>query len=198
VIAREDITGLVLAGGQGSRMGGLDKGLQAYRGRTLVAHALRRLAPQVGPLLVSANRHVDRYAVLGVPVWPDAPSPAEAGPLAGLLAGLDHCATPYLAAVPCDAPNLPCDLVLRLSAAIESTQADLAIATTQGGERPHPVFCLVPVRLRDDLERHLHQGGRKVLTWMRSHRCAEAAFDDARAFANLNTLADLELPDAVG
>ena len=118
MIAREQITGLVLAGGRGSRMGGVDKGLQSYHGVPLALHALLRLAPQVGSAMINANRNLAAYESFGVPVWPDA-LPDFAGPLAGFLAGLEHCETPYLVTLPCDSPLFPEDLVARLAQALE-------------------------------------------------------------------------------
>jgi molybdopterin-guanine dinucleotide biosynthesis protein A len=192
-LARQDITGLVLAGGQGARMGGLDKGLQSFNGQTLAQHALARLRPQVGSLMLSANRHLADYAAFGVPVWTDAEAD-YAGPLAGLLAGLAHCSTDYLACVPCDAPLFPTDLVARLGTALQTEQADIAVAASADGDglpRSQPVFCLLRCKLHDSLEQYLHQGGRKVTTWMAQHRCANVLFQDAQAFSNANTLAEL-------
>ena len=116
MIDKSDITGLILAGGRGSRMGGVDKGLQTHLGMPLAMHALLRLAPQVGEMMINANRNLGAYESMGVPVWPDA-LPDYPGPLAGFLAGLEHCETPYLASVPCDSPLFPEDLVARLAAA---------------------------------------------------------------------------------
>ena len=118
ISARDDITGLILAGGRGSRMGGVDKGLQIHRGRPLAAHALERLRPQVGRLMVNANRNLETYRAMGVPVWPDE-VPDYPGPLAGMLAGLAHCETALMATVPCDTPNFPLDLVARLASGLE-------------------------------------------------------------------------------
>ena len=112
-IAREDITGIVLAGGRGSRMGGVDKGLQNHKGVPLALHALLRLQPQVGESMVNANRNLAAYESFGVPVWPDAQTD-YAGPLSGFLAGLEQCGTRWLATVPCDSPLFPTDLVQRL------------------------------------------------------------------------------------
>jgi molybdopterin-guanine dinucleotide biosynthesis protein A len=192
MIERADITGLVLAGGRGSRMGGADKGLRPLRGRPLAQHAIERLRPQVGPLWVSANRNADAYAALGAPVCADT-VPGQPGPLAGVLAGLAACATPWLAVVPCDVPRFPADLVRRLAAGLQAAGAELAIATTleDGAPRAHPVFCLLPATLRDDLAASLARDERRVLQWMRRHRCAEVPFDDAAAFANANTGDDL-------
>lgn len=129
---RADITGLILAGGRGSRMGNVNKGLQPFRGEPMVRHVLTRLAPQVGPLLINANRNLDAYAAFGVPVHPDR-LPDFAGPLAGLQTGLSHCDTTYLVTAPCDSPFLPDDLVARLGDALEAASADLAVAVTGDG-----------------------------------------------------------------
>lgn len=196
-LALQDVTGLVLAGGQGARMGGLDKGLQAFKGKTLAQHALARLRPQVGNLMLSANRHLADYAAFGIPVWTDAESELEddyAGPLAGMLAGLAHCPTAYLACVPCDAPLFPADLVARLGAALLADQADMAVAASRdpsGSLRSQPVFCLMRSDMHASLAQYLQQGGRKVAVWLAQHRTATVAFDDAQAFSNANTLAEL-------
>lgn len=188
VIPARDITGLVLAGGQGSRLGGVDKGLQVYQGQALVAHAITRLVPQVGQVMVSANRNLDAYARLDVEVWPDPPELAGyQGPLAGLLAGLGHCRTPFLAMVPCDCPRLPADLVARLAAALGD--ADLAIARTPQGLEP--AFCLMRREVQPALERYLAAGERKIERWTASLARAEAGFDDPAAFFNINTPQDL-------
>ena len=194
-IVREQVTGLVLAGGRGSRMGGLDKGLQAFQGRPLVQHALQRLAPQVGPIMVNANRNLSDYAALGVPVWPDELADYP-GPLAGLAAGLAHCYTPYLASVPCDSPHFPTDLVARLSHALTQQQAEIAMAASveEGQLCLQPVFCLLPVSLLPSLLRFVHSGQRKVDRWSALHRCAIVTFGDTAAFFNANTLADLQPP----
>jgi len=194
-VDRSDITGLVLAGGRGSRMGGVDKGLQMLDGVPLVQHALQRLAPQVGALMVNANRHLDTYAGFGVPVWPDEPAD-YAGPLAGFLAGLAHCQTPWLASVPCDTPRFPSDLVARLAAGLGD--APLAIATTleDGRVQRQPVFCLMSRSLKRDLEAFIADGGRKIEHWLARHRCADVPFDDASAFFNANTADELRRLEA--
>jgi molybdenum cofactor guanylyltransferase len=192
------ITGLVLAGGRGSRMGGVDKGLQLHRGVPLAQHALRRLAPQCGRVMLSANRHVDAYAAFGVPVWPDDPpqaEPAFAGPLAGLAAGLAHCETTYLASVPCDSPAFPIDLVARLAAALAAADAEIAIAAIRdeaGTLRAQPVFALMKTHLRDDLAHFLAGGERQVGRWTARQRQVQVEFGDAAAFANANTAAELQ------
>lgn len=195
------MTGLVLAGGVGSRMGGVDKGLQPLQGHPLAWHSLQRLKAQTRPLqhlAISANRHLDTYQTWGVPVWPDTLAD-HPGPLAGFLTGLCHCQTPYLLTVPCDTPGFPLDLLARLWAALQGQNADMAMAVvpdTEGVLRRQPVFCLLKASLQPHLATFLAQGGRKIGAWTDQHRCAQAVFDrptDApQAFANLNTLADLE------
>ena len=191
------ITGLVLAGGRGSRMGGIDKGLQLYQGRPLVQHALERLAPQVGALMINANRHLDAYAAFGVPVWPDSLADYP-GPLAGLAAGLAHCPTPYLASVPCDSPHFPTELVARLAAALARADAQVAVAAAveDGALRTQPVFCLLHTSLLPGLLAFLRSGQRKVGGWLATQRCVQVRFDEAAAFFNANTLADLQRPPA--
>ena len=188
-----DITGLVLAGGRGSRMGGADKGLQNYQGMPLAMHALMRLGPQVGHMMLNANRNLGAYEAFGAPVWPDA-LPDFAGPLAGFLAGLEQCETPYLVTVPCDSPLFPLDMVARLGAALEREGADIAMAATvEGGvARPQPVFCLMKTELMESLVRFTHEGQRKIDRWTALHKCVEVAFPDASAFANANTVAELQ------
>lgn len=193
MVERRDITGLVLAGGQGSRMGGLDKGLQVFEGVPLALHAAQRLAPQVGPLLLNANRHLDQYAAFGWPVHADT-LPDYPGPLAGLLTGLTHCTTPWLATVPCDSPAFPHDLVARLARAAGDANAPLAVACapdSDGRMRRQPVFSLVQSALREDLAAFLAQDGRKIGAWLARHPCVEVPFDAADAFANANTLDEL-------
>ena len=187
--AREAITGLILAGGRGQRLGGVDKGLQPWRGQPLVDHALARLAPQVGAMLISANRNLDAYASRGARVLADA-SDDFPGPLAGILAGLRAAATPWLAVVPCDSPRLPLDLVERLARGIGDAQG----AVVQRDERLEPVCCLLSTSLADDLQRYLEDGGRKVEGWVARH-ATPVPFDradDVAAFANINTPDDLE------
>jgi molybdopterin-guanine dinucleotide biosynthesis protein A len=199
-IAREEITGLLLAGGQGLRMGGVDKGLQLLHGRSLVSRVLERLSPQVGVSMISANRHLEDYRALGWPVHRDA-SPEACGPLAGFLAGLQHAATPCLLTVPCDTPHLPLDLAARLAQALDADpQADIAMAATAGTaaspspNRRQPAFCLMRTgqgRLRDSLSRFLQSGQRKIGAWAAQHRCVTVDFDDEAAFLNVNTAQDL-------
>ena len=188
MIDKHDITGLVLAGGRGSRMGGVDKGLALHAGTPMALHALTRLAPQVGRTMINANRNLDAYAAFGAPVSPDADGD-YAGPLSGFLAGLTHCETPWLVTVPCDSPLFPLDLVQRLAAALVAHDAEIAMAATRedGALQVQPVFCLLKADLRESLIRFTQSGQRKIDKWTAQHRCIEVAFDDAQAFANANT-----------
>lgn len=189
-ITRSDITGLVLAGGRGSRMGGVDKGLQMFSGQPLVQRVLERLAPQVGAVAINSNRNLNQYAAFGVPVWPDA-LPDHPGPLAGFLAGLQRCETPWLVTAACDSPLLPHDLVARLAAAAQAQNAEIAMAWAGG--RAQPVFCLLQAALAGSLQDYLARGERQVERWARGHRLATASFDtDPAAFANANTLDELQ------
>jgi molybdenum cofactor guanylyltransferase len=192
-IPPEHISGLVLAGGRGSRMGGVDKGLQNYRGVALALHALLRLQPQVGTVMINANRNLGAYEAMGVPVWPDA-MPDYPGPLAGLLTGLERCETPYLVSVPCDTPGFPLDLVAQLSAALVRDDAEIAMAAApeDGALRTQPVFCLLKADLLGSLVKYLQSGQRKIDRWTAMHRCVVVEFDDPEAFFNANTLAELQ------
>lgn len=195
------VDALILAGGRGSRMGGVDKGLQRLNGQTLVEHALARLRQQaggrLGAIIVNANRHLDDYRALGLAVWPDALADFP-GPLAGFLAGLEHSSRPWLLTVPCDSPRFPLDLLERLAQAAEREGADLALALGRdedGRLRRQPVFCLLRRELADSLRAYLQGGGRKIDDWIGSQRQVAVAFDapgdDPRAFYNANTLAEL-------
>lgn len=204
MIERAQITGLLLAGGRGSRLGGVDKGLLPYQGQTLAQHALQRLAPQVGPLMISANRHLAQYQALGLPVWPDAQDAVRItfdGPLAGMLAGLELASTPWLATVPCDTPHFPTDLVARLAEAAAREQAELAMAATRstdGQLRPQPVFCLMQTRLASRLRAGLAAGQRKIEQWSAQQRRVLVPFDDGSAFFNVNTAEDLAALNQAG
>jgi molybdopterin-guanine dinucleotide biosynthesis protein A len=197
MIARDDITGLILAGGRGSRMGGVDKGLQNFNGVPLALATFMRLQPQVASVMVNANRNLAAYESFGVQVWPDVLAD-YAGPLAGFLTGLEHCETPWLVTVPCDTPLFPLDLVERLASAAEREDAEIAMAAAReedGQMRTQPVFCLLRVELLESLVRFTHEGGRKIDKWTAQHRTAIVPFDlptdPPRAFFNANTLAEL-------
>jgi len=184
----EQVTGIVLAGGRGSRMGGVDKGLQPLRGKPMVAWVLERLAPQVDEIVVNANQNLDGYAGFGHRVVPDSLG-GFAGPLAGLHAGLLAAAHPLAVTVPCDSPFLPLDLVRRLKE--ELGENDLAVAKT--GDQPHPVFALVRRSVLPHLERFLAGGGRKIDAWYATLAVIEVSFDDQpEAFRNINTLDELK------
>jgi molybdopterin-guanine dinucleotide biosynthesis protein A len=184
------ITGLILAGGRGSRMGNIDKGLQTFRGAPMVLHVIMRLSPQTGSLMINANQNLGPYEGFGLPVWPDQLT-GFAGPLAGLQTGLAHCETDYLVTAPCDSPFLPEDLVERLAGAIG--EADLAVAVTDDGSRhqPHPVFCLMKASLLPHLTIFLQDGGRKIDAWYKSLDFVEVMFPDEAAFRNINTMEEL-------
>ncbi|MCC8394994.1 molybdenum cofactor guanylyltransferase MobA [Paraburkholderia sp. MMS20-SJTR3] len=196
-ITREQITGLVLAGGRGTRMGGVDKGLQTLHGEPLAAHVLRRLAPQTSALLISANRHSDIYAALGSPYRATVVADTVAGfpgPLAGLLAGMQAAGSEYLLSAPCDSPWLPTDLAARLAQALDANHADIATVTTldaHGDASLHPVFALLRTALADDLGAFLAAGERKVRAWYARHTTVEVVFGDERPFYNANSLQEL-------
>jgi molybdopterin-guanine dinucleotide biosynthesis protein A len=187
--AAAQVTGLILAGGQGRRMGGVDKGLVDFGGESLTARVLARLRPQVGTVLINANRHADRYAALGCPVIPDALGDYP-GPLAGMAAGLAAAQTEWLLTVPCDSPLLPADLCARLLTSAVAEDAEIAIATD--GTRAHPVFALLRRSLAGSLEAFLAGDERKILRWMGRHRLLEVSFADCpERFVNVNTPAEL-------
>lgn len=185
---REDITGLLLAGGLSRRMGGGDKGLLLLGGATLASRALSALSAQCGTVLVSANRSVGEYAKLGCRVVSDI-APDFAGPLAGIHSGMTAAETEWILSAPCDSPFMPGDLASRLCGAAEAHGAD--IATARAGGRAHPVFMLARRSLLKDLTDFLEGGGRKIDAWRARHRFAEADFPDAFAFANINTPEEL-------
>ena len=181
------VSGIVLAGGQGRRMGTVDKGLQLLHGKPMVEHVLARLAPQVSEILINANQNLAAYEAFGHRVVPDAIG-GFAGPLAGLHAGLCAASHPLVLTAPCDSPFLPLDLLARLAKAMNEN--DLAVAKT--GDQPHPVFALVRTSVRKNLEGFLSGGGRKIDAWYASLKVVEVSFDDeADAFRNINTREEL-------
>lgn len=201
MINSQEITGIVLAGGRGSRMGGVDKGLQNFNGTPLALHALLRLQTQQGGLLseqmINANRNLGAYEAFGVPVWPDTLTD-YAGPLAGFMTGLERCESPYLLTAPCDTPLFPLDLAERLAQAFDDEHTEIAMAAAleeDGQLRPQPVFCLMRSELLESLVAFTQAGGRKIDHWTAQHRTVLVAFDkpgdDPRAFHNANTLAEL-------
>lgn len=198
---RHNITGVILAGGRGTRMGGVDKGLQEFSGHPLVWHALQRLQPQVGPVIINANRHLSLYQQWGMEVHPD-PLEDFQGPLAGFLVGLQSARTSHVLTVPCDSPRFPLDLAARLGTALLAESADIAMVSAPEVDRngtpvlrAQPVFCLLAVHLQASLRAFLASGERKIDRWTAQHRTVLVPFDaqqdDPAAFANINTLADL-------
>jgi molybdenum cofactor guanylyltransferase len=192
-----NITGVILAGGRGSRMGGVDKGLQNFNGLPMALYTLMRLQPQVGEVMINANRNLGAYEAFGVPVWPDVLDDYP-GPLAGFLTALERCETPWLVTVPCDTPLFPQDLVARLAQAAQEQDAEIAMAAAReedGQIRTQPVFCLMRIELMESLVRFTQGGGRKIDAWTAQHKTVvvtfDAAGDEARAFFNANTLAEL-------
>ena len=184
-----DVTGVILAGGQGSRMGGVDKGLQPFRGRPMVAHVIDRLAPQVAELLINANRNAEAYGAFGYRVIADGIE-GFAGPLAGFERGLAHASKELVVTVPCDSPFLPADLVPRLHGALQAAGAQLAVAKT--GDQAHPVFSLMRRDVHESLRGFLASGQRKIDKWYAALAIVEVAFDDeAEAFLNINTREEL-------
>ncbi|MEQ6917302.1 molybdenum cofactor guanylyltransferase MobA [Halomonas aquatica] len=195
MITRDDLTGLILAGGQGRRMGGRDKGLEPFAGRPLVAHVRERLAGRVAEVLINANRNAETYAPLADRVIADAKDGYQ-GPLMGIYSGLRAATTPWLVVVPCDSPALPQDLVIRLVAGIGRSEGEnegknegeCDIAVAFDGERLHPVVALMRTSLADDLSEALAEGERKIDRWYARHAwCRVDVSDCPDAFANLNT-----------
>jgi molybdenum cofactor guanylyltransferase len=204
-VDKDQITGIVLAGGRGSRMGGVDKGLQSYKGTSLIKHTLLGLQPQVGQLLINANRNLDIYHAFGAEFSAEVLTDNLAdfaGPLAGFLVGLQHCKTPLLMTVPCDTPRFPADLTSRLAEALVQQHADIAMVSSPDDEgilRHQPVFCLIRKELMESLQAFTLAGGRKIGAWAAQHKLARVDFnqahDDPKAFYNANTLQDLQQLD---
>ncbi|MEJ2394309.1 MAG: molybdenum cofactor guanylyltransferase MobA [Candidatus Thiodiazotropha sp.] len=181
----DDITAVILAGGRGQRMGGVDKGLVEFHGRPLIEHVIEAISQQVHSLLINANRNLVQYQRFGYPVIADSLNDYQ-GPLAGFLAAMEVAQTPDIVTVPCDGPLLANDLVARLSAARERDQAEIAVA--HDGHRLQPVYALIPVALKQSLQAYLEGGDRKIDLWYARHRVATADFSDLPStFVNINT-----------
>ncbi|MSQ56462.1 MAG: molybdenum cofactor guanylyltransferase MobA [Limnohabitans sp.] len=200
-ISSQDITAVILAGGRGARMGGVDKGLQNFKGMPLTLNALIRLSGQVANVMINANRNLSAYESFGADVWPDSITDF-AGPLAGFLTGLERCETPFLLTAPCDTPFFPLDLAARLSQALTHHDAEIAMAGAPEKNkdgviqvRAQPVFCLMGIELLESLVRFTHGGGRKIDAWTAQHKTVlvpfDQASDDPLAFANANTMPEL-------
>lgn len=191
---RDQVTAVVLAGGEGRRMGGRDKGLVPLAGRPMISHVLDRLGGQVGRIRINANRGQDDYRGFGVPVDGDL-EPGFQGPLAGIASAIHHADTRWVVTVPCDTPLLPRDTVARLAAALEAQAADIATARADG--RLHPVVALLHRDLLEDLRGYLAAGGRKIDRWFARWSLAEADFEDVAAqLVNVNTPEDLARVEA--
>lgn len=191
---RDDISGVILAGGRGTRLGGEDKGLVHVADRPMIAYVLERFKPQVGPLFINANRNAARYREFGYPVIEDSAGDF-AGPLAGIGAALERCETNYLATAPCDSPFLPEDFVARLAAGLASAKAEIAVAACGG--HAEPVFALIATRLAASLSRYLAGGERKIMSWYRQQKLLEIDFGaDNSPFTNVNSSADLAAASA--
>ena len=185
----DHITAVILAGGRGERMGGQDKGLVQLWGQSLLGHVIDVIGGQVGGIVISANRNLDRYREFGVPVMADRMG-EHWGPLAGVATALRAASTPYLLTVPCDAPCLPSDLVDRMRVALESENAELCVA--HDGERLQNTIALLPCSLADELDAYLESGQRKVEDWLRQHNMVEVQFSDrADTFLNVNSAEQL-------
>jgi molybdenum cofactor guanylyltransferase len=193
MISRTEITGLILAGGRAQRMGGIDKGLIPFHHRPLIESAINRLKPQVGSLMINANRNIEQYATYGYPIVSDADS-SFSGPLAGFTAGLKACSTQYLVTAPCDSPLLPTHLVELLAAKMAEGSFDLVYASSKdnaGKTWAQPVFCLMHISLLKSLEEFISLGDLKIDRWFKELNSSTVVFDSESAFANVNTPEEL-------
>ena len=193
MISSEHITGLILAGGRAQRMGGIDKGLIPFHGKPLIESAISRLKPQVSTILINANRSITKYSHYGYPVLMDE-TPDFSGPLAGFSVGLKHCKTPYLLTSPCDSPLLPTDLAEKMAYQLEDDDLELVFASSKeddGKTWSQPVFCLMKSDLQDSLNAFLSKGDLKIDRWFKELRSATVVFENAQAFANVNTPEEL-------
>ncbi len=184
-IHREQITAVILAGGKGSRLGGMDKGLVIYRGRPIIEHIIEAISPQVGAIIINANRNLEAYTNYGYPVISDELSDFQ-GPLAGISAAMSSLTTPYILTLPGDGPVVSSGFVKRLKKAIENSEYNLAVA--HDGERMQPAHALIPVNLHNSLATYLHSGKRSIRHWFGSQKHALADFSDTpEIFYNINT-----------
>jgi molybdopterin-guanine dinucleotide biosynthesis protein A len=194
MISSKDITGLILAGGQAQRMGGIDKGLIPFHEKPLIESAIAKLKPQVQTIVINANRNITKYAGYGYPVIMDE-TPDFSGPLAGFSVGLKACKTPYLLTAPCDSPLLPNNLAQNLSAEMERGDFQLVYASSKeadGKVWAQPVFCLMRANLQDSLASFLLKGDLKIDRWFKELRSSTVIFDDPHVFANVNTPEELK------
>lgn len=190
----DQITGLILSGGRGVRVGGEDKGLLAFHGEAIVQRVFSRLKAQVKFIIVSANRHIEEYKQFGAPVVKDRLADFQ-GPLAGIEAVLSVCPTPYLVVVPCDAPFISQDLLLKLYMEMERSSANIVYAQGRdeaGQVVAEPMFALIRTSTLSHLRAYLATGGRKVMGWYESLDCSSVFIEDQLCFANANTSEDFE------
>lgn len=186
-----NVTGLILAGGQARRMGGTDKGLITLAGRSMISYIIDALKPQVNSIVINANRNTSEYQEYGYPVISDEITDYQ-GPLAGMASGLKHCSTEYIVTVPCDGPLLVNDYVSTLLHAARDKHSKISVA--HDGQRLQPVYALIHTHLLDDLNDFLHSGERKIDRWYEKHQFAEADFSSCpEMFTNINTPEDLEM-----
>ena len=193
MISQTEITGLILAGGRAQRMGGIDKGLIPFHHRPLIESAINRLKPQVGSIMINANRNIEQYAAYGFPMVSDADS-SFSGPLAGFAAGLKACPTEYVVTAPCDSPLLPTNLVELLVTKMTEGSFDLVYASSKdpaGKTWAQPVFCLMRVSLSKSLEEFISLGDLKIDRWFKELNSSTVVFDSESAFANINTPEEL-------
>jgi molybdopterin-guanine dinucleotide biosynthesis protein A len=194
MITAEKITGLILAGGRAQRMGGIDKGLIPFLEKPLIQSTIERLQPQVGGILINANRNITKYATYGYPVLMDE-TPDFSGPLAGFMVGLKACKTRYLLTAPCDSPLLPVDLANKMGQEMESKTLELVYASSKdltGKVWTQPVFCLMRADVLPSLETFLANGDLKIDRWFHHLRSGTVVFEDGNAFANVNTPEELK------
>jgi molybdenum cofactor guanylyltransferase len=189
-INKNDLTGVILAGGQARRMEGQDKGLVLLNKKPMIEYVINTLKPQVNSLLINANRNHDTYSKYGYNIVSDELSGYH-GPLAGMASALNIIKTPYMLVVPCDSPFIPNDLAKRLINSLEENNAEISVA--HNGDRMQPVFCLIKKDLLTSMNDFLNQGERKIDKWFNLHTLAIADFSDIpETFDNLNTLEDIK------
>ncbi len=185
MIEKSAITAVILAGGRGRRLDGVDKGLVTFSGKPLIAHILDAIQPQVGQILINANRNISEYAAYGYPVIQDGLADYQ-GPLAGVATTMDNATTPYIITLPCDGPFVPADLVQRLSTALDDAQSEIAVA--HDGTRIQPMHAMLSVALLPGLRKYLNAGDRKTGLWYtRSHMTTVDFSDIPEVFRNINT-----------
>lgn len=186
----KQVTGIILSGGQGSRMGGVDKGFVELEGKPFVEHAIEHLKPQVGNVIISANREIERYERYGYPVIRDTQDDYS-GPLSGIASALFHARTPLAMIVPCDMPHLPYDLVERMHRKLKQENAEVCLA--DDGTHLHPVVCLIKTELLEQLASDVEAGQRKTRLWLTERNYVIEDFSDcAEAFVNINTIDELK------